>query len=197
MARLRDRYHRLSGGAVADSVALADIAEQSDDATRSLARRNVAYPQAVAIRIHEVNLPAPRLREYLAPELLSDGIKIAYSKAHEGVRFGVTRVLGQEQPGASVPRDRDEGGKAWLKPVFPLLRIAQTSIPRGRRRCINDPKDWYGFFHHPRMTPASRRGGRRRMDLARSRADRRARTKVDRRRNRDRWLIHMARQLLG
>ena len=86
-----------------------------------------------------MNLPAPRLFEYLATELLSDGLEIVYSKVHEGVRSGVTRVLGQEQPGTFVPGEGDKGRETWLEPVLPLLCVAEPSIPRDGRGCFNDP----------------------------------------------------------
>ena len=88
-----------------------------------MAGRRVPDPQAVAIGIYKVNLPTPWLFQYFAIELPSDCLEVVDSKVDERVLAGVTSVLGQEQPGASVPGKRYKCRETWLKSVLPLLCV--------------------------------------------------------------------------
>jgi hypothetical protein len=66
---------------------------ERDQGRRSVVRCTVTDPQAVAVRIYKVNLPPPRLIEYLATNLLSDSLEVVDSKIDERVRPGVAGVL--------------------------------------------------------------------------------------------------------
>jgi len=77
---------------------------------------------------------------------------MAHEQLDEGVRPGVTSVLGQEQP-CPAPSDRDERGPAWLDAMLPLLGEPQALVPGDRIGGVRDAQDRDDLFVHPAMVP--------------------------------------------
>lgn len=96
-------------------------------------------PHPVVVRVAEFDLTCPGSLVNTHAELRCDGLDVADTQIDEGVRPGVTSVLGEKQP-HSATGDGNEGREARLEAVFPLPDEAQSFVPNDGLGSVADAK---------------------------------------------------------
>jgi hypothetical protein len=97
-------------------------------------------PQPVVVRVTEFDLTCPGSLFNGHAELRCDGLDVIETQIDEGVRTGVTSVLGEKQP-QSATGYRYERRETRLEAVFPLLDEAQSFVPSNGVGGVADAKD--------------------------------------------------------
>jgi hypothetical protein len=99
-----------------------------------------ANPNAVAVRVSQLDLTPPRNIFGCDAKLGSDRVHVCHAEIDKPIRSCITLVLGKKQPNLPA-RDRHERRKARLEPVLGFLHEAQPGIPRHRQGSVVDAED--------------------------------------------------------